>query len=105
MLSIKFICKSFSKSKARKYGIKNMKLKNVSDSSPFKAAHLNPISNDSSSTISGNAVDLESSYYTRANEENLGYSKNIKRIYDTGHDKYKYRKSVQEPENKNITET
>ena len=32
------------------------------------------------------------------------YSRNIKRIYDNGHDKYKYRKSIDNPEDKNNRE-
>lgn len=36
--------------------------------------------------------------YKKPNEK---YSRNIKRIYDNGHDKYKYRKSVDNPEEKN----
>ena len=32
------------------------------------------------------------------------YSKNIKRIFDNGHDKYKYRKSLNNPEEKNNRE-
>lgn len=32
------------------------------------------------------------------------YSRNIKRIYDNGHDKYRYRKSIDNPEDKNNKE-
>ncbi len=55
-------------------------------------------------TITGNATVEETSYNFKANEGNEGYNKNMMRIYDSGHDKYKKRKSVQEPENKNNSE-
>lgn len=89
-----------------KYSFKNVnkftrKIKNHKFRTPSKFDR-----SDSTNVITGNAEELETSFIDRDNKENshMNYNKNIKRIYDTGHDKFRYRKSVQEPENKNNTE-
>ncbi len=45
-------------------------------------------------TITGNARELETGYEKRPNQENENFNRNLKRIYDNGHDKYKHKESV-----------